>query len=276
MSDLKKPRLSVSTWSLHRTLGRPPIYGPPGEPVDFRPVDGALPLLALPARLADYGIHTLEICHFHLPSREPGYLVQLRNALEESGIQLYSLLIDGGDISNPGTAARDLDWTESWLDVAAELGACNARVSAGKSAPTGENIARSRAGFERLAGYTEGRNVCLMTENWHTLLSNAAVVNELLDSLDGRVGLCADFGNWSGPHKYDELAAILPRAESCHAKCSFMSQTGFDRDDFVRCLDLSRAAGFSGPYTLIYDGPGDDEWLGLDLEHDVVRPYLTG
>lgn len=275
MPDSQRARLSVSTWSLHRTLGSPPAYEPQDEPVDFGPAAGVLPLLALPARLAEFGIHTLEICHFHLPSREPSYLGQLRHALNASGTQLFSLLIDGGDISNPDTAARDLAWTESWLDVAEELGACNARVSAGKSSLTPENLARSRAGFERLAGYVDGGSVRLMTENWHSLLSNAAAVNELLDALDGRVGLCADFGNWSGPDKYDELAAILPRAASCHAKCSFISQTDLDRDDFERCLALSRAASFTGPYTLIYDGPGEDEWLGLDLERDVVRPYLA-
>ncbi|RIK46630.1 MAG: hypothetical protein DCC57_15285, partial [Chloroflexi bacterium] len=60
-------RISVSTWSLHRTLGRPPAYGPdrPAPPAAGQ----GLPLLDLPARLASASIRTLEICHFHLPSR---------------------------------------------------------------------------------------------------------------------------------------------------------------------------------------------------------------
>ena len=277
MSNARKPRLSVSTWSLHRTLGRPPIYGPGDEPVAFRTDEGALPLLDLPARLADFGIHTLEICHFHLPARDADYLAALRGALTNAGVELFSLLIDGGDISDPVTAQRDLAWTESWLDVAAALGAGNARVSAGKTSPSSENIARSRAGFQRLADYVEkdgSSSLRLMTENWHTLLSTADAVSALLKPLDGRVGLCADFGNWSGPTKYAELAAILPLAESCHAKCSFQTQTEFDQDDYTHCLDLARDAAFAGPYTLIYDGPGNDEWLGLSLEREVVRPYL--
>ena len=51
--NARKPRLSVSTWSLHRTLGSPPIYGPGDEPGDFRSDEGALPLLDLPARGLD-------------------------------------------------------------------------------------------------------------------------------------------------------------------------------------------------------------------------------
>src|SRR5579859_7169213 len=76
-------RLSVSTWSLHRTLGRPDIYG---VEVGFHiPTathgKGALLLLELPARLATFGIHTLELCHFHLPSLDPGYLAELHSEL---------------------------------------------------------------------------------------------------------------------------------------------------------------------------------------------------
>ncbi len=278
MPEVQHPRLSVSTWSLHRTLGRPPIYGPKSDPAVFRVDPDALPLLELPARLADFGIRTLEICHFHLPTCDPDYLASLRAALADAGVELFSLLIDGGDISDPESAEQDLAWTEGWLETAAALGAGKARVSAGKSAPNDESIARSRAGFERLAGYIDanlaGSSLRLMTENWHTLLSTSEAVHALLEPLNGRVGLCADFGNWSGPTKYDELAAILPLAESCHAKCSFQTQTEFDRDDYIRCLELAKGAGFSGPYTLIYDGPGEDEWLGLSLERDVVEAYL--
>ena len=70
------------------------------------------------------------------------------------------------------------------------------------------------------------------------------------------------------------LAAIMPAAESCHAKASFDSRGEMDEADYRRCLELTRAAGFSGPYTLIYDGPDDDEWRGLAREQEVVADYL--
>ena len=68
---------------------------------------------------------------------------------------------------------------------------------------------------------------------------------------------------------------IASRAESCHTKAHFNAPRQMDKVDYVRCLDLVRGAGFSGPHTLIYDGPGDDEWEGLALERNVVLPYLT-
>jgi len=69
MTMQKGARLSVSTWSLHRTLGKPRPYGPGGEP---GVAAGGVPLLELPAQVAAAGIGTMEICHFHLPSRDPG------------------------------------------------------------------------------------------------------------------------------------------------------------------------------------------------------------
>jgi sugar phosphate isomerase/epimerase len=275
MATTSGPRLSVSTWSLHRTLGRPTPYGPEvdGAPPPGRGA-GGLPLLDLPGRLADFGLHTLEICHFHLPSREPGYLDELRAALAEAGVELYSLLIDAGDVTDPMHAARDEAWMGEWLGVAGRLGAQRARVSAGKAAPDETTWPRSTAALRRLAQVAQDQGVRLMTENWLGMMPDAAAVTYLLDALAGQVGLCADFGNWQGADKYAQLAVILPRAESCHAKADFAADGSIDRADYVRCLELAHATGFAGPYTLIYDGPDPDEWAGLGRERAVVQPYL--
>jgi sugar phosphate isomerase/epimerase len=156
------------------------------------------------------------------------------------------------------------------------LGPERMRVIAGKAEPLDEALARSAASLETLARDASAAGVRLMTENWFQLLSRPDAVHALLGRLDGQVGLCLDFGNWSGPGKYDDLAAIAPLAESCHAKAQFVGPGEADGEDYRRCLDLTRTAGFRGPYTLIYDGPDDDEPAGLTLERELVRPYLAG
>ena len=267
------PRLSVSTWSLHRTLGDPANYGPGSTaPLTF-PTNG-LPLLELPAQLAKFGISTLEICHFHLPSIDPGYLGELRASLQTAQVELFSLLIDEGDVTHPANAARDLTWIASWLPIAADLGASHARVVAGKSAATPATLQTSTQALSQLAETAQAAGLRLMTENWFSLLSEPTAVHTLLARLDGRVGLCFDFGNWSGPDKYDNLRSIASYAESCHTKANFTSPTAMDTQDYTRCLDITRAAHFSGPYTLIYDGPDSDEWAGLAREREIVAPYL--
>jgi len=47
-----------------------------------------------------------------------------------------------------------------------------------------------------------------------------------------------------------------------------------DTTDYTQCLEITAAANFAGPYTLIYSGPGDDEWAGLAWEMQMVQPYL--
>lgn len=270
------PRLSVSTWSLHRQLGRPDFYGPEeGKQIPVATHDrGELSLLDLPARVAEFGINTLEICHFHIPNLDTGYLNELRGALKAADIELFSLLIDHGDITHPEYADRDLAWIGEWVEIAGRLGATCARAIAGKADPSAESLEMSRDGLQRLGERAEANGVRLMTENWFSVLSTPENVLTLLDSLDGEVGFCLDFGNWTGETKYADLEAIASQADSCHTKAHFPAPGEMDKDDYVRCLDLTQDAGFSGPHTLIYDGPGDDEWEGLSIEREVVQSYL--
>lgn len=264
-------QVSVSTWSLHRTLGRPTPYGPDGAPA---PATGGLALIDLPERLVAADLHMLEICHFHLPRRDPAYLDELAAALRAADVTLFSLLIDAGDMTHPDHAPRDLAWMAGWMEVAARLGAARVRVSGGKAAPSDAALAACVTGMRTLADQAEAHGLRLMTENWHATLSTPAAVLHVLDSLEGRVGLCVDFGNWSGASKYTSLEAVMPRGESCHAKAETVADSGIDVADFRRCVALAEATGFTGPYTLIYDGPRSDEWAGLAQTRRMLEtPY---
>ncbi|SCB32250.1 hypothetical protein GA0061102_101949 [Rhizobium miluonense] len=99
-------------------------------------------------------------------------------------------------------------------------------------------------------------------------------VNRVLDALGGKVGLNGDFGNWERVGKYEDLAKIMGRAELCHAKERY-STTGLDLADYVRCIELSNAVGYRGPFTLIYDSPYyEDEWPGILVERECISGVL--
>ena len=93
-------RIMTSSWSLHRTLGQSMYQWPDleGDPVLEGDGQGELSLLELPAQLTRRGISMLEICHFHFPRVDDGYINELRQTLDDEGIELYSVLIDAGDI----------------------------------------------------------------------------------------------------------------------------------------------------------------------------------
>lgn len=256
---------AVSTWSLHRTLGRPEGEGEDvGGGVSAAP--GALSLLELPAELKARGYDAVQLLYPHLESRDPGYLAELRAALDDAGIALEAMLIGAGDLTGPDADAVEALIGE-WLDASVALGAQRARTAAGHAAPTPETIRESATRLKRLAeAHPEVR---LVTENWWGLLPDADAVLSLLEATGESVGFLIDLDNWSGPDKYDQLARVAPLAETCHAKCRFTG-AGPDAEDFRRSLGVLKDAGYDGPLALIYDGPDDDEWAGLDIECGIV------
>jgi sugar phosphate isomerase/epimerase len=270
-------RIAVSTWSLHRTLGA--IY--PHDltttaigAADLKFGEGEESLLGLPSVLANHGFHRLEIVSFHLASRDPIYLGELKDQLRIADVRLQTLLIDDGDITHPEHGARDQAWIAGWIETANELGADNARIIAGKQPPSPEALDRSVQALSQLAAGNAGSPVRLVTENWFSLLPSPAEVHYVLDRLDGKVGLLADMGNWSGPQKYQDLRSIFGRAELCHAKASFAGGA-LDEADYGQCLAAAEEAGYRGPYTLIFDADDPSEWHGLATERDFITSRIS-
>jgi sugar phosphate isomerase/epimerase len=245
--------IAVSSWSLHRLL-----------------TQHGLDLLDLPAELALRGYDAMELCHFHLPSNDPAYLTTLRSTLTASGIRLQSLLIDDGDLSHPSESTKWETWIGEQIDVAAALGAERARVIAGKQAFTEEGFLHAQGHLRSLATSAKDQGVRLTTENWFPLLDTPESVHRMLDALAGDLGLCGDYGNWPRPRKYADLPHILPRAETMHAKCEFLTGLEIDLEDYNACIDASLAAGFTGTYVIVNGGPAD-EWEAVA----VTRDYLV-
>ncbi|KKB77059.1 hypothetical protein VW29_19070 [Devosia limi DSM 17137] len=269
-------RIAVSTWSLHRHLGT--TYPHDLDTLAVGPVEetygeGTESLLDIPSAIANRGIKRLEIVSFHIPSRDPIYLGELRDALDIVDVELQTLLIDAGDISNPLTSKRDTAWIASWIETANILGAKHARVIAGKQKPTRDALDLSVKALTSLADGNAGSSTRLMVENWFDLLAEPAHVHFLLDKLDGRVGLNGDFGNWGGPTKYADLQSIFGRAELCHAKANFIDGD-LDEADYGNCIAAAETAGYKGPYTLIFDSEIPNEWAGIAAERDFVLTRL--
>src|SRR4051812_9156524 len=165
---------SVSSWSLHRTLGQ---YVASDSAVGGGPCrEGShelqgLALLELPEALKRHAYDAVQICHFHLPSRSPDYLGDLRSALRDANVELDTLLIDDGDLTQPDGADQVEAWLSEWLDVAAALGATRARLMGGQAEPTPEIIRECAGRLARLA--SEHPDVRITIENWAGVLRDA-------------------------------------------------------------------------------------------------------
>ncbi|MEE2656998.1 MAG: TIM barrel protein [Candidatus Latescibacterota bacterium] len=219
-----------------------------------------LNLLEMPAAAAMHGIHTLELCHFHFPSVDASYLDQLRRAVVDAEAELFSILVDTGDISHadPGVRATDMATIRGWIDIAAELEAGHVRIIAGDSDPGTNAIERSVSGLLELAAYAEARGVATLTENFKQLAARPETCIRILNRCEGRVGLCADFGNFPVPTRSQDLTQILPRAASVHAKAEYRSGV-MERQDYLVHVGLAASADFDGPISLICQD-ADDVW----------------
>ena len=278
-------RISTSSWSLHRALGSPPLFGP-GDPGPRPSTNGAINLLDLPSALAQANIPTLEIVHFHFPTTDASYVDDLKAEIDEAGIELFSILIDAGDVTHPdGTMrAKEMAWIRSWLDVTARCGATHARVVGGYQPVARDHVPlldnpvlqRSAQGLRELAAYGSSIGVHVITENFRETTNRADQVLAILDLCEGQVGLCADFGNYKGADRYDELAAIFPRADSAHVKAVYDDSGNPDEDEFRHSLGMLAEAGFDGPMSLIFDTalPGNSsEWDNLAQMQVVTAPF---
>ncbi len=269
---------AVSTWSVHHQLGLA-FHNGPGQRKPFAMSlkwgPGELRLEQLPQALAMRGYQRAEICHFHLASLDPVYLGGIREAFQQSGVVIQTLLIDDGDITDPETRERDMAWISDWIVAAGVLDAENARVIAGKQKPADETLAMSVAGLTILAALGKQHGVRVVTENWFDLTASPGEVFHLLDAVGDDLGFLADTGNWSGPTKYADLAAIFARAELCHAKADFSDGLVIDAVDFRQCIAAAQRANYRGPLTLVFESKGD-EWQGIALERSFIQQHQKG
>lgn len=274
MAHTLDPTKALHTWSLFRTLGRfvAPGSAPSGALTENDAAEG-LSLLELPGELAAHGFESAQLCHFYLPRTDPAYLAELRDAFDAAGVDLECFLVDDGDVIHPEHGEQQQRWISGWIDVAEQLGAPRVRVPAGDQAATEETLALSARRLRSLAAAHPGIRV--LTENWKSLLRDAATTRALLERLEGEVGLLIDTGNWEGEDKYQQIGEVAGRAECSQVKARESSPGVLDAEDLTRCLTTLREAGYTGRLSLVYAGTDDDEWGRLEQMHEIART-VTG
>jgi len=251
-------RFAISSWSLDGLLR------------------SGVPLADIPEQCAQHDIHTLELCHFHLPTMDGTYLRLLRQALDNAGVELSKLLIDAGDLTAPDPAQRssDVQLIQGWIDTAAGLGAQEVRVDAGHQPPTPEVIEWSARGLRQCADHAVQYGLRTVTENWHATAQEPATLLKILKLCDGRIGLCADTGNAEATaDKYHTLAQLFPHASSVHFKARYTTAGDVEMGDVERCCHLLQEAEFNGVITLIY-AEKENEWEGIEQLRTAVEQYL--
>lgn len=273
--------LSLTSWSLHRNLG--PLRWTRWDDntqtqfTEAQDQPELLSLLKLPAVLAEKGFSSVEVCHFHFPETNEAYLLALKQAFTDAGLRFYTLLLEYGDISSPDKVRRqsDIAWIKGWIDIAALTGAERVRIIAGEADPSDRDaLARSIEALRELGQYGKEHGVRVVTENFKSLSSTGDNCLAIIEGCGDVIGFTSDFGNFKGEQKFDELVQTIPHSESIHAKAQTNAAGVPDEAEFIRCLNIAKQAGYEGPLTLVYDGPGD-MWDGIERVKKLAEPYCS-
>lgn len=269
-------RLSISSWSLHRCLGplRWTVWDESlrGQSVSVQDQPELYTLVQLPSIAAARGLSYLELCHFHFPSREEGYLSSLRQSFADAGVVFHTLLVDYGDLSSPDAIRResDLAYLKGWIDTAALAGATAIRIVAGEQ-PAGDEAAlqRSANGLVELNRYGAEHGVKVVTENFRELTSTVDSWRTLLESAAGAVPTIVDFGNLAKHEKQDGVKYGAPLAHSFHAKPDYAEDGSLREESLLELLRLAGEGNAWAPVSVIFDRDGD-MWEGIERIKDII------
>jgi sugar phosphate isomerase/epimerase len=214
-----------------------------------------IPILDFPQYARDtFGIDALEIIQRDIPKGDTNNVDQLKAALENAGVTLVSMPIDVGTISQPDAARRDHDLRliEIWIENAAALGCPITRVNSGNG-----DLEIAIESYQRLIEFAAPLGVTIAMENHGGLSARRDTAEQLLNRLPG-LATAPDWGNFAESERYDFLAAMAPRAKIVHAKTLDFAEDGsMPAFDVARCADIVNRSGFTGYYSIEFEGQGD-------------------
>ena len=197
-----------------------------------------------------------------------------RPAISAAGVELFSVLIDTGDITAEDVSEREADFEtiRGWINVAARLGAGHVRIIAGDAEASSESVGLSVTGLRSLADYASAKGVVALTENFKRLAARPETCLEILEKCGDEVGLCADFGNFPADSRSEDLAAVLPKANSIHAKADYADGV-MDCETYKHHVKQAVESGFDGPMSLIYQD-ADDVWSRIEELRDATLEVI--
>ena len=272
----KRSRIGVSTWSFHNSF--------PATRDDRATPGATLDMLDFPEMIADrYQVHELEFVAPHFAATTALYIQEVKGRLQKAHSRLVNIPVDidelalGAGLSDPDPKLRDriIEACSKWIDIAQELGAGSVRCDPGKinSADLGPTV----ASYRKLSAYGASKGVAVVVENHGGVGSeHPEELVKVFDEVGGKwFGALPDFGNFPDRKTRERgLQALFPYARFvCHAKARADREYGDDMREYVKtCVDISKAAGYRGVYSIEYSGP--DPYAGVPVIIDLLLKCL--
>ncbi len=277
-------KISLAQWSLQRTFIGDTItdWGPWVQTLLASPADvlkGADPM-DFPEMAKGYGIECIELLNiFYIDKAEDqDYWKAFKQQCDDAGVTVGLIMCDVlGNLADadPGARLQAVENHYPWVDVARFLGAGSVRVNLAGFGNPDEVATYAIDGLTRLAEYASPRGINILVENQRGISADASWLSTILRKVNlDNVGALPDFGNFCierGPDgcieaydRYKGIAELMPYAKGVSAKSYAFDSNGNEvESDFMRIMQIVKAAGFRGYVGIEYDGTQLSEDEGI-------------
>jgi sugar phosphate isomerase/epimerase len=268
-TSMKKPKISLAQWSLHRALEKGEI-----QSENF-------------ARIAknNYDISAIEyVNQFYVQhGNNQKFWGQMKNRADDEGVKSLLIMVDNeGELGNPNDQERKtaVEKHYKWVHAAKILGCHSIRVNAfGKGTRQALHGALVE-GLGQLSSYGAEQEINVLIENHGLHTSDGKYMTAIIKEVNNPyLGTLPDFGNWClnaewGSTKNGQCSELYPHEKGVseflpYAKGVSAKSYNFDKEgnetylDYPKLLGLVKDAGFDGYIGIEYEGDQLSEAKGI-------------
>ncbi|MGB6692123.1 MAG: sugar phosphate isomerase/epimerase family protein [Terracidiphilus sp.] len=228
-----------------------------------------------------FNVHNIEPWSRIFPSTDPGYLEQLRAAVEKAHSAVVDIAVDGEYSQYSADAAereRALAWSMQWVDVGAALGSPSIRTHVERAKDSEPNVSRAASTLARAAEYGARKNVVVHLENDDPVSEDPFFLVQVIDKVNSPwLRALPDFGNSLAAHDEEfsnrAMEAMFAHAYGiCHVKDGEVDEKGnATHVDLARTFGILKSHGYKGYCSIEYDAPGDPYKPTAELVETTVR-----
>lgn len=262
-------KISLAEWSLHKAL-----FAKELDHLDF------------PAKAKnEFGISAVEYVNqfFKDKANDQAYLNDLKKRCSDLDITSVLIMIDGeGEMADLDAKkrAKAVDNHYKWVDAAKFLGCHAIRVNCfGIGTP--EEVAKAGAeGLAKLSEYAKEANINIIVENHGGYSSDGQWLSGVMKAVNmPNCGTLPDFGNFCVKRvkendyaagcaqeydRYKGVEEMMPFAKGVSAKThEFDAQGNCVETDYIKMLQIVKAAGYTGHIGIEYEGSTLSEVEGI-------------
>lgn len=254
-------KISLAQWSLHRTLK-----------------SGELDTLNFPAKAKnDFNINAVEYVNsfFFDKANNKNYLSDLLLRTNDLNVENVLIMVDGeGHLGETKQLDRSktVEKHYKWVEAAQHLGCHSIRVNASGDGSETEVAKHAEESLFQLATFAKDYKINVIVENHGSYSSMADWLIPIIKNVNlENCGTLPDFGNFYKYDRYQGVKEMMPFAKGVSAKTNSFTTNGTESTiDYTKMLQIVKNSNYSGYIGIEYEGPNDNEDLGIQKTKDLL------